>query len=476
MDIGSFLAANKSMVIAPAGYGKTYTIAEILSAYKGKKKILVLTHTHAGIASLKEKFISKRIPSSLYQLDTICSFALNLTKTYHINKDEIPSENDVNTMFKYAVEHAILILKANPIKCLLRAKYDHLIVDEYQDCSVAQHLMILEMANAIKTHILGDPLQGIFGFKGQPIVNFEDSSFDPFKSNQQALDTPWRWINAGNPQLGKDLGKIRKKLIAGEDIDLRDYNTIEITIGSNNDYAIPHSDCKKTIFAELRKDTIIIHSNSTSINPRKSVVKQYPQLQLMESIDDKDYYKWCQTFDNISGQTLIAAVVNMLRSLSSNTLVNNWIKEDGTLKRKQKTEDQEITKSISIFANNLSHKKSYKAIVSLMNAIQNIPGITIYRKVFYKDICHILIEADVLGITASEALLRNRNITRRKGREVLKRSIGTTLLTKGLEFDNVVILNAQDFNDPKHLYVALTRCSKRLLVITDNPILHPYAI
>ena len=91
-------------------------------------------------------------------------------------------------------------------------------------------------------------------------------------------------------------------------------------------------------------------------------------------------------------------------------------------------------------------------------------------------ICRILIEADVLDITASEALLRNRNITRRKGRVVLKRSIGTTLLTKGLEFDNVVILNAQDFNDPKHLYVALTRCSKRLIVITNNPILHPYAI
>jgi DNA helicase-2/ATP-dependent DNA helicase PcrA len=49
-------------------------------------------------------------------------------------------------------------------------------------------------------------------------------------------------------------------------------------------------------------------------------------------------------------------------------------------------------------------------------------------------------------------------------------------LTKGLEFDNVVILNAQDFNDPKHLYVALTRCCKRLVVITDNPFLHPYAI
>lgn len=54
MDIDTFLSANKSMVIAPAGFGKTYTIAECIASYRGEKRVLVLTHTHAGIASLKE--------------------------------------------------------------------------------------------------------------------------------------------------------------------------------------------------------------------------------------------------------------------------------------------------------------------------------------------------------------------------------------------------------------------------------------
>ena len=40
MDIEAFLAANKSIIIAPAGYGKTYTIAEAISSYKGDKKVL----------------------------------------------------------------------------------------------------------------------------------------------------------------------------------------------------------------------------------------------------------------------------------------------------------------------------------------------------------------------------------------------------------------------------------------------------
>ena len=50
------------MVIAPAGFGKTYTIAECVASYRGEKQVLVLTHTHAGIASLKEKFQLKNIP------------------------------------------------------------------------------------------------------------------------------------------------------------------------------------------------------------------------------------------------------------------------------------------------------------------------------------------------------------------------------------------------------------------------------
>ena len=161
MDIDTFLSANKSMVIAPAGFGKTYTIAECIASYRGEKRVLVLTHTHAGIASLKEKFRLKNIPSSTYQLETICGFALNLVKAYHLNKDEIPSLSDAGSLFHFAIEHATKILKALPIKKYLAIKYDHLIVDEYQDCTVGQHQMIMSLSTILHTHILGDPLQGV---------------------------------------------------------------------------------------------------------------------------------------------------------------------------------------------------------------------------------------------------------------------------------------------------------------------------
>lgn len=38
MDIDKFISADKSMIIAPAGYGKTYTIADCISSYKGNKR------------------------------------------------------------------------------------------------------------------------------------------------------------------------------------------------------------------------------------------------------------------------------------------------------------------------------------------------------------------------------------------------------------------------------------------------------
>lgn len=474
MDIEAFLSADKSIVIAPAGYGKTHTIAEAIAAYRGKKKVLVLTHTHAGIASLRKKFEEHHLPQAKYHLDTISSFALDLTKTYHLDKAEIPTESDLRVLFAFALEHAVKILKAKPIKQLLGIRYEHLIVDEYQDCSVLQHAMVLELSKTLKTHLLGDPLQGIFGFRNEPIVEFDDPSFAPFYSSCQTLETPWRWNNAGNAALGQDLAKIRVKLEAGEDIDLREYQSIVTVYGSEQDYAIPQTVVRRQIFWEIDRNAVILHPNCAGPEPRKAVVRQYPLLELLEPIDGKDYYKWCDAFDHMSGQDLIKAVADMMRVASSKTSVSSWIKESGALVKKQKEDEKAIYKGLEEIATALCTRKSYGLIAILINAIGKLPGVTVYRKELVRNVAQVLVEANRQGLTATEALVRNRNVARRSGRAITKKSIGTTLLTKGLEFDNVVVLNAQQFDNPRHLYVALTRCCKRLVVITDKPVLHPY--
>lgn len=474
MDVEGFLAADKSIVIAPAGYGKTYTIAEAIAAYGGEKKVLVLTHTHAGIASLREKFQQRGLPSSAYHLDTICSFALELTKTFHINKAEIPPERDASKMFEFAVQRAEIILKAKPIKQLMAIRYDHLIVDEYQDCTKAQHRMILELAETLKTHLLGDPLQGIFGFRGQPIVDFNDGSLRPFMENSQSLETPWRWRNAGQDALGQDLARIREELIAGQDIDLRDFASICFVCDLADDYARPGTVVRRQLLQEINHGAVIIHPNTTSINPRKNVVQQFRQLQLIEAIDGKEYYQWCAQFDNHSGRVLVKDVADMMRNVCNKACINNWFKADGSLVNKRNQAEKEVQSFLASVADSLIADKSFLKIAKLIAAIAKLPNQSVYRKELVKDIYQTLVDADRLGISASEAIVRNRNILRRKGRKISERSIGNTLLTKGLEFNIVVVMNAQDIHDPRHLYVALTRCCCRLVVISDSPILHPY--
>lgn len=474
MDIDAFLSANKSMIIAPAGFGKTYTIAECISSYKGNKKILVLTHTHAGIASLREKFEKRELSTSVYHLDTICSFALNLTNTYHINKNDIPSFSDPNSLFYFSIEHAIKILKANPIKKYLSIKYEHLIVDEYQDCTKNQHQMIMALADIMKTHILGDPLQGIFGFRGESIVDFSDESFTPFKNNCQVLEIPWRWINAGKKSLGKELISIRSKLLSSEIIDLREFHEIKCIIAPENDYAVPQTEYKKEIYRALNyNNVLLIHPISESIEPRLKFIQRFPMLNLIESIDDKYFYSCCALLDSSNGHSLVENIVNIMRKIGTSSKIDMWFNKSGYLKVKKSDLPtiQQTRGILEDIINTILRKKSYSNIISLIEAIKGLPEVKIYRKDFLCDLCKSLKEADRLGISVTESIVRSRNLLRRKGRKIQGKVIGTTLLTKGLEFDTVVILNAHLFTSKKHFYVALTRCCKRVIIISNSNIL-----
>jgi len=77
-------------------------------------------------------------------------------------------------------------------------------------------------------------------------------------------------------------------------------------------------------------------------------------------------------------------------------------------------------------------------------------------------------KAQIENISISEAIKYNRDILRQIGRKVEGKCIGTTLLTKGLEFDIVIVLNFQDFEDKNNFYVAITRACKKLILIGNT--------
>ncbi len=80
--------------------------------------------------------------------------------------------------------------------------------------------------------------------------------------------------------------------------------------------------------------------------------------------------------------------------------------------------------------------------------------------------------SELFEVTFPDAALSVREQNRFHGRQVWKRTIGSTLLLKGLEADHVVVTNVDTLNI-NNLYVALTRGAKTITVCTRHRTIQP---
>ncbi len=218
-DLCEILASNRGhgYVVAPAGFGKTYLIAEAVARSSARQ--LVLTHTYAGVNALQRKMRELRAPNAAFQIDTIASWALRLCLSYRRAAEwaiERPADNGEWTSL---YEACAGVLEREFIRRIVRTSYSGLYVDEYQDCSVAQHEIVLKLARDLPCRVLGDPLQGVFDFAGQSPVDWERDVVGNFEPLGQ-LEIPQRWVRAGTPAIGEWLRTIRERLERGQDIDL----------------------------------------------------------------------------------------------------------------------------------------------------------------------------------------------------------------------------------------------------------------
>jgi len=467
LDYENFINRNKSLVIAPAGYGKTHTIAESISYTEGKQ--LILTHTHAGVASIKEKLKKNKVDKTLYSVETISSFTQRYTNAFTTKKD-IPSQEDSKNYYPFVIKEATRIVKIAVITDVIKSTYTGLFVDEYQDCTIEQHEFIVALAKVLPARILGDFLQGIFDFTGQ-MVNLEDNDLlEGFAENKYTLTTPWRWKKT-NEQLGESLKDIRAKLIASEEINLDAYKSIEfIKIGHRDirDFRSIYYRVIRSLFRE--ESLLIIHPDSANIHSRLKFVKTFQnQFRLIESIDDNSFYTIAKQLDDATIETLPIIIRNICLQLFNKTGINIWFNEKG-LKKKTKEGDKKLIGPVKLLMDNLMQADfvNYKEVATILNEVFNLPKLTCYRKEIFKNVCNALLQAYKEKISVYDAMLKNRNAIRMLGRKVYGKCLGTTLLTKGLEFDTVLVLHADRFTCPKNFYVAITRASKRLIVISQK--------
>lgn len=446
---------SRAVVVAPAGCGKTELIARSL-LYADKKQ-LILTHTHAGVKSLLDRLKKLKISSRLYQVETIVGFAVRLALSFPSYSTNVIVENE-KINFSEALRAAIKVLSTSWARKIISKTYYGLYVDEYQDCTIEQHQLILKFLNLMPCRILGDPLQGIFDFRGNVSVNWDNDIF-PFFERLNDLKTPWRWINS-NKELGEWLLQVREKLIKNEVIDLSTNLPKNVFVFNNND-----TDRINNCYQLIKSNTVaaIYKWPSQAHNFASKLNGFYTS---MEEIERKDLLKWTKIFDNYTGGKLAQACIEF--SACCLTKVST---ELPTIKQKlsQDTVSTRVTKNKLIYDKliTLKQNKNKALIIDILENIRTIPKAALYRKELWYEMIKSLRESKNEKRTITDIAIRNREIERHVGRKVPFKVITRTLLIKGLEFESSLVMNANELSK-KEFYVAITRGSKNLIIFNDT--------
>lgn len=465
------LAINRGSVTAPAGCGKTHLIADALTRHGGRKPILVLTHTNAGVVALRGRLDQAGVPAKAYRLLTIDGWAMRLIATFPARSGHSPNLLQLmqpRTDYPNIRMAAAKLLKAGHITDIMAASYARLIVDEYQDCSVKQHALVAYAAQTLPTCVLGDPMQAIFGFGGDDLANWDDdvSTYFPLAGE---LDIPWRWINAGAEPLGRWLLAVRGKLQRGEPVDLRTApaGVTWVELDGSEDHQ------RRLRAARVRppdgQGCVLIIGDSTNPDSQRQFASQTPGAITVEAVDLRDLVAFTRTFDVYASDAL-EQLAHFAQSVMRNVGATDLVRRVQSLMRgtaRNPPTDAEAT------ALSFVRAPSHRTAVDVLVEIGKEPGVTAHRPAVLRACIKALqLCYGTDDLSFQDAVIRMREQNRLLGRPLPRRAVGSTLLIKGLEADVSVILNAGAL-DARNLYVAMTRGSKALTVCASSPILNP---
>lgn len=116
----------------------------------------------------------------------------------------------------------------------------------------------------------------------------------------------------------------------------------------------------------------------------------------------------------------------------------------------------------------LSRTASDAACLALIEGFADLPTTHIFRRQMlatFRSALKMVLADKVISL--EEALFRVQNQSRHTGRRISHYSVGSTLLVKGLEFANVVIVHSPNMGR-KDWYVALTRATHHISILAPQ--------
>jgi hypothetical protein len=277
------------------------------------------------------------------------------------------------------------------------------------------------------------------------------------------LKDPWRWVNADEKAFGLWLLHMRQKLLAGGAIDLRSApdNVRHVALNGINDHKARLGACLTK--APNDGGCVLILANAKSREDQRRFARQTPGAVLAENVDMSDLVDFARSL-NLTRPKALETVVMFAALVMTNVGPNDLLARVASLRSGKARRAASETEAAAL---RFTAYPSYDGASQLLGAIGKEPGVRAHRPAVLRGCYRMLDLGNVLsGPTPHDAALQVREQYRLIGRPLARRMVGSTLLLKGLEADVSVILNPE-LMDRQHLYVAMTR-GARLLVVCSN--------
>lgn len=456
-------ASHSSAIIAPAGHGKTEMITEIINRSSGKH--LILTHTNAGVDAIHKRMARKKISSDRFKVETIASFCIRWCNAYYHSSKINPylpiSDKKYYDQFYIGAK---ILFQNKWAGNILKLTYSRVIVDEYQDCTLKHHAVIKELEKYLQVIVLGDPLQGIFSFK-DPLVDWSNLGYPIIKVETY----PWRWERT-NKVLGEYLNILKNQLLptlSGKKCLISIANNPNISIISPQNFDI------YKLLPELQNFSSVIYVTKWEKQQLEFCRRMGGLFQMDEKQECNELFKYASFFDNDTGCKLAFEAIDFICKCATkvSTELESYIKN----LKKDKCNFSRITKHKNIGSKIelLCTSSNLNSLYELLSCFKDLPDFKIYRKELYYEMLRSIKYSLEHNVSISDGVNHIRRDLHLQKRYTQFKFLSTrTLLSKGLEFDCVIIdmsdsyiknrLNAKEF------YVAMTRAMKKIYIISDT--------
>lgn len=448
----------------PAGGGKTWLVVDTLGEVAAASgKTLVLTHTHAGVHSIRTKMRTLGVSPAAAHVGTITSLAFELARSYsRIAGLAVPETPNWDESAEY-MEGACRVLGNRHIRDVMAGSYSHVLIDEYQDCSLGQHELTLALARAIPAcAVFGDRLQGIFGFR-DAIVDWESDVLPHFPAFPVDY-VPHRWAEHNQP-LGEWLHAIRARLQPGSriafDTDLPGGVTFVLATPQRfelRDAALQPRPDGESVVIIAPPDRGSARSIASRLNGAYTTMEDIggnfmiEAFAELEAIEPGQFALWlaCLAKKCFTGYSKLDQTV--LKRLEKGTIVSSLTRPG-------------LERTLAVLDSVLANP-TFETLGDSMREIRAAKEAQPHSREAWNDMATAL---DHCGSEADRSptaeLGRVRDRLRRSGRRASSRVVSRTVLIKGLEYDHVIIADLDRLADHCNLYVALTRARKSVTII-----------